>query len=54
LAIAGKLYKGILLKSLLTSQGQIFLKSILGPKYLSLLPILLSLLAILGVSRIRG
>ena len=52
-AIAGKLYKGILLKSLLTSQGQIFLKSILGPKYLSLLPILLSALTIVGLSILR-
>ncbi|MGD2126411.1 MAG: sodium:solute symporter family protein [Desulfobacteraceae bacterium] len=51
-AILGKIYGGVVLKTILTPGGQAFLETVLGPQYLSLLPILLSLLALLGISRV--
>ena len=41
------------MKVLLTAHGQAFLEMILGTKYLSLLPIILSAVILLVVSRIR-
>lgn len=49
-ALLGKVYGGAALKAILTPSGQSFLKTVLGPQYLSLLPILLSLVVMLGVS----
>jgi SSS family solute:Na+ symporter len=51
-AILGKLKGGALMKGILTSHGQAFLQMVLGTHYLSILPIVLSLLVIVGVSRI--
>jgi Na+/proline symporter len=49
-AILGKLKGGAIMKVLLTSQGQEFFETILGSRYLSILPVVVSLLVILGVS----
>jgi len=51
-AILGKLNGGALMKGILTSHGQEFLQVVLGSHYLSILPIIISLLAIAGISRI--
>lgn len=50
-AILGKIQGGMLMKILLTGYGQAFLEAVLGPKYLSLLPIILSALVMFAVSR---
>ncbi|MBW1741139.1 MAG: sodium:solute symporter family protein [Deltaproteobacteria bacterium] len=51
-AILGKIHGGTLVKAVLTSEGDAFLRHVLGPQYLSILPIILSLVAMVGVSRI--
>ena len=52
-AILGKVHGGTLMKGFLTSGGVDFLRHLLGPQYLSILPIILSLVVMLGVSWIR-
>jgi SSS family solute:Na+ symporter len=51
MAILGKIDGGILLKGLLTPQGVRFLETILGPKYMSLFPLILSALCVTLVGR---
>jgi len=51
-AILAKIDGGIVLKTILTHRGQEFLQTVLGAHYLSILPIILSLLAMVGISRI--
>jgi SSS family solute:Na+ symporter len=51
-AILGKIQGGLVMKGLLTGHGQAFLEMILGTKYLSILPIILSALILFVVSRI--
>ena len=51
-AILAKIEGGVLLKTILTHHGQEFLQKVLGTHYLSILPIILSLLVMLGISRI--
>jgi SSS family solute:Na+ symporter len=51
-AVLGKVQGGLILKAALTPAGQVFLEKALGAHYLSLLPILLSVAAMVGVSRI--
>ncbi len=50
-AILGKIADGIILKSVFTEKGIIFLQSVLGPMALSILPLVLSLLVLIIVSR---
>jgi len=50
-AILGKIYGGAPMKAVLTKNGAAFLRLLLGPQYLSILPIVLSLVVMLGVSR---
>jgi SSS family solute:Na+ symporter len=52
-AILGKLNGGALMKGILTSHGQEFLRMVLGSHYLSILPIVISLLVIVIVSRVK-
>jgi Na+/proline symporter len=52
-AILGKVHGGSLMKSFITSGGVDLLRHLLGPQYLSILPIILSLVVMLGVSWIR-
>ena len=40
----GKVQGGVLMKTILTSHGQHLLREVLGPQYLSILPIVLSFL----------
>lgn len=51
-AILGKIHGGVFLKALFTKGGDVLLRQLLGPQYLSILPILVSLVVIVGVSRI--
>jgi SSS family solute:Na+ symporter len=51
-AILAKIKGGILIKTLLTPHGQGFLQTMLGPRYLSILPVILCLVAMLVISRI--
>jgi SSS family solute:Na+ symporter len=51
-AILGKIKGGAAMKALLTQGGQEFLGTVLGPHYLSILPIILCLVVMFGVSRI--
>jgi SSS family solute:Na+ symporter len=51
-AILGKIHGGLVMKALLTGHGQAFLEMTLGTKYLSILPIILSALMLLVVSRV--
>jgi len=51
-AILGKIHEGALVKGILTSGGDAFLQYLLGPQYLSILPIILCLVVMVGVSRI--
>jgi SSS family solute:Na+ symporter len=51
LAILGKINGGVPLKVLLTGYGQEFFQWVLGPRYLSLLPIVLCLVVMVVVSR---
>ena len=50
-AMLVKIQDGAVIKTLLTRQGQAFLELVLGPQYLSILPIVLSLVVMLGISR---
>jgi hypothetical protein len=52
-AILGKIKGGAVMKLALTDNGQAIMETVLGPQYLSILPIILSALILLGVSRIR-
>jgi len=52
-AILGKVHGGVLMKGVLTSGGVDLLHHLLGPQYLSILPIILSLIVMLGVSWIK-
>lgn len=51
-AILGKIQGGVGLKTILTIKGQAFLELILGSQYLSILPIILSVMVMLGISRV--
>ncbi|UCG79744.1 MAG: sodium:solute symporter family protein [Desulfobacterales bacterium] len=50
-AILGKVQGGGLVKAVLTGGGDAFLQHLLGPQYLSILPIILCLIVMVGVSR---
>lgn len=52
-ALLGKIQGGVMLKGIISAHGQVFLKLALGPHYLSLLPVILSVLVMLAVSRWR-
>ncbi len=52
-AVLGKIQGGVILKDIISSHGQNLLASVLGPHYLSILPIVLSVLIMLFVSRFR-
>jgi Na+/proline symporter len=49
-AILGKVHGGTVVKGVLTGGGQALLQHLLGPQYLSILPIVLSLVVMVGVS----
>ena len=51
-AMLAKINGGTLLKTILTPHGQEFLQMMLGSHYLSIFPIILSLLTMVGISRI--
>jgi SSS family solute:Na+ symporter len=51
-AILGKIHNGTIMMAVLTREAAAFLELLLGPQYLSILPIVLSLVVMLGVSRI--
>jgi SSS family solute:Na+ symporter len=51
-AILGKAQGGALMKAILTKGGNALFHAFLGPQYLSILPLILSLLVMIGVSRI--
>ncbi|MBW1944155.1 MAG: sodium:solute symporter family protein [Deltaproteobacteria bacterium] len=51
-AILGKIKGGALMKAIVTQRGQEFLEAVLGPHYLSILPIILCILVMFGVSHI--
>jgi len=51
-AIMGKIQEGVILKALLTDAGGAFLERILGSQYPSILPLVLSALVLLVVSRV--
>jgi SSS family solute:Na+ symporter len=51
-AILGKMQDGAAMKALLSKAGEAFFLAVLGPQYLSILPIILSLAVVVGVSRI--
>ncbi len=51
-AILGKIHSGAPMKAILTKGGGAFLEAVMGPQYLSILPIILSLAVMVGVSRI--
>jgi SSS family solute:Na+ symporter len=51
-AILGKIDGGWLMKSILTPSGQEFLQAALGAHYLSILPIIICLVAMIGISLI--
>jgi len=50
-AILGKIHGGAPMKAIFTRNGEAFLHLVLGPQYLSILPIVLSLVVMVGVSR---
>jgi SSS family solute:Na+ symporter len=50
-AILGKIHEGALMKAVLTNGGCAFLQSLLGPKYLSILPVVLCVISLLVFSR---
>jgi len=50
-AILGRIHGGTVMKAILTEGGQSFLHHVLGPRYLSILPIILCLLVMVIVSR---
>ena len=51
-AILGKIHGGTFAKGVLGAGGDAFFQHVLGPQYLSILPIILSLVAMAGVTRI--
>jgi len=51
-AILGKIQDGAAMKAILSKAGDPFFRALLGPQYLSILPVILSLLVMIGVSRI--
>ena len=51
-AILGKIHGGTLVKGLLTPGGDAFFQHVLGPQYVSIPPMILSLVAMVGVTRI--
>lgn len=51
-ALLGKIQDGAILKEVLTGHGQAFLESVLGQKYLSIMPLILSILCILIIGRL--
>ncbi|MFC1821838.1 sodium:solute symporter [Thermodesulfobacteriota bacterium] len=51
-AIMAKINGGTALKAVITTSGQDFLQTVLGPHYPSILPIILSLISLLGISLI--
>jgi SSS family solute:Na+ symporter len=51
-AVLGKVQGGLVLKAVMTQPGQAFFAKVLGPHYLSLLPIVFCVLVMVGVSRI--
>ena len=51
-AILGKIKGGAPMKAIVTQRGQEFLETAMGPHYLSILPIILCILVMFGVSRI--
>ncbi|MBN1843628.1 MAG: sodium:solute symporter family protein [Deltaproteobacteria bacterium] len=51
-AIMGKIHGGAPMKAILSASGEEFLQLIMGPQYLSILPIVLCLVVMIGVSRI--
>jgi hypothetical protein len=53
-AFLGKIQGGAAMKAILPDGAQWFLGTVLGKHYLSILPILLSILTIIVVSKIRG
>jgi SSS family solute:Na+ symporter len=53
-AVLGKVQAGAAMKAILPDGAQWFLGTVLGKHYLSILPILLSILTIIVVSKIRG
>ncbi len=53
-AILGKVQGGVVMKALLTEHGRHFLETVLGAHYLSILPVLLSAVVLLLVSRMSG
>jgi SSS family solute:Na+ symporter len=50
-AILGKIHGGVPMKAILTKNGAAFLQLLMGPEYLSILPIILSLVVMVGISR---
>ena len=50
-AILGKIHEGAPMKAILTEGGAAFLQGAMGAHYLSILPIILSLVIMVGVSR---
>jgi SSS family solute:Na+ symporter len=50
-AILGKIHGGVPMKAIFTKNGEAFLHLFLGPQYLSILPIILSLVVMVGVSQ---
>jgi len=49
-AVFGKIQGGAVMKTILTDHGQALFEMILGPKYLSILPVILSIIALLIIS----
>jgi Na+/proline symporter len=52
LAIMGRIRDGLVLKAILTQKGDTLLLDLLGPQYSSILPVLISLVVMLGVSKL--
>jgi SSS family solute:Na+ symporter len=50
-AILGKIYGGAPMKAILTKSGAALIRLLIGPQYLSILPIILCLVVMVGVSR---
>jgi SSS family solute:Na+ symporter len=51
-AIMGKIHGGVPMKAILSKNGDAFFQTVLGADYLSILPVILSLLVMVGVSRL--
>jgi Na+/proline symporter len=50
-AVMGKIHGGTPMKAILSKNGDAFFQTVLGAQYLSILPVILSLLVMVGVSR---